>query len=407
MKIIMKKSIFPKVLMSLLIIVMVLASGCNGMPGLPGMSGATEPTADATAQPITEMDGNITAEGKLVPKDSVQLAFTTSGQVAEVLIKEGDLIKKGETLARLSGRKQLEAAIAAAEFELFSAQQALQALEDDLGTAQNQALAAVNTARQAVHDTERRANSLGGVADKNDIDIANTQVIFAKNALDKAQENFDRYANYPEDNLIRAKLKVELANKQKEYDAAVRKYNALTGSASNFDREQAITDLAIAQTQLKLAQEKYDTLLKGPDPDAVANAKARITSAETQMAASKADLEKLDLIATIDGKVVASDLKPGITVTPGQPVIEIADFSEWDVDTDNLTEIEVVDVNIGQKVTVTPDALPDIKLSGEVIKISDTFEEKRGDITYTVRIKLNEVDPRLRWGMTVVVDFEQ
>jgi multidrug resistance efflux pump len=407
MKIIMKKSIFPKVLMSLLIIVMVLASGCNGMPGLPGMSGATEPTAEATAQPITEMDGNITAEGKLVPKDSVQLAFTTSGQVAEVLIKEGDLIKKGETLARLSGRKQLEAAIAAAEFELFSAQQALQALEDDLGTAQNQALAAVNTARQAVHDTERRANSLGGVADKNDIDIANTQVIFAKNALDKAQENFDRYANYPEDNLIRAKLKVELANKQKEYDAAVRKYNALTGSASNFDREQAITDLAIAQTQLKLAQEKYDTLLKGPDPDAVANAKARITSAETQMAASKADLEKLDLIATIDGKVVASDLKPGITVTPGQPVIEIADFSEWDVDTDNLTEIEVVDVNIGQKVTVTPDALPDIKLSGEVIKISDTFEEKRGDITYTVRIKLNEVDPRLRWGMTVVVDFEQ
>jgi multidrug resistance efflux pump len=403
----MKNPILPTFLISLSIIFMSLLGGCNGMPGLPGKSEATDPTAEATAKPITEVNSIITAEGKLVPKDSVQLAFTTSGQVAEVLVKEGDLIKKGDVLARLSGRKQLEAAIATAEFELFSAQQAQKALEDDLSTAQNQALSAVNAARQAVHDAERRVNGLGGIADKNDIDIANTQVIFAKNDLDKAQDNYARYATYPEDNLIRAKLKVELANKQKEYDAAVRKYNSLTGSASNFDRDQATTDLAIAQTQLKLAQENYDTLLKGPDPDAVANATARITTAETQLAATKADFEKLDLIATMDGKVVSNDLKPGKTVTPGQPVIELADFSEWDVDTDNLTEIEVVDVNLGQKVTIVPDALPDVKLSGEVIKISDTYEEKRGDITYTVRMKLNEIDPRLRWGMTVVVDFEK
>jgi multidrug resistance efflux pump len=403
----MKNPILPTFLISLSIIFMSLLGGCNGMPGLPGKSEATDPTAEATAKPITEVNSIITAEGKLVPKDSVQLAFTTSGQVAEVLVKEGDLIKKGDVLARLSGRKQLEAAIATAEFELFSAQQAQKALEDDLSTAQNQALSAVNAARQAVHDAERRVNGLGGIADKNDIDIANTQVIFAKNDLDKAQDNYARYATYPEDNLIRAKLKVELANKQKEYDAAVRKYNSLTGSASNFDRDQATTDLAIAQTQLKLAQENYDTLLKGPDPDAVANATARITTAETQLAATKADFEKLDLIATMDGKVVSNDLKPGKTVTPGQPVIELADFSEWDVDTDNLTEIEVVDVNLGQKVTIVPDALPDVKLSGEVIKISDTYEEKRGDITYTVRMKLNEIDPHLRWGMTVVVDFEK
>ena len=395
------------ILISLSIIVSSLLAGCNGMPNIPGMSKAVDSTPEATPEPISEENSSITAEGKLVPKDSVQLAFAANGQVDEVLVKEGDLIKKGDVLARLSGRKQMEAAIAAAEFELFSAQQALKSLDDDLSTAQNQALSAVNAARQAEHDAERKVSSLGGVADKNDIDIANTQVIFAKNNLDDAQKDYDRVASFPEDNLIRARLKVELANKQKEYDAAVRKYNALTGTASNFDLDQATTDLTIAQTQLKLAQDKYDILIKGPDPDDVANAKARISTAETQLSASKADLEKLDLIATMDGKVVSTDLKPGITVTAGQPVIELADFSEWDVDTDNLTEIEVVDVSIGQKVTVTPDALPDVKLNGEVIKISDTFEEKRGDITYTVRIALNEIDPRLRWGMTVVVDFEK
>jgi multidrug resistance efflux pump len=403
----MKNKTLLTILISLSIIVSSLLAGCNGMPNIPGMSKAVDSTPEATPEPISEENSSITAEGKLVPKDSVQLAFAANGQVDEVLVKEGDLIKKGDVLARLSGRKQMEAAIAAAEFELFSAQQALKSLDDDLSTAQNQALSAVNAARQAEHDAERKVSSLGGVADKNDIDIANTQVIFAKNNLDDAQKDYDRVASFPEDNLIRARLKVELANKQKEYDAAVRKYNALTGTASNFDLDQATTDLTIAQTQLKLAQDKYDNLMKGPDPDDVANAKARISTAETQLSASKADLEKLDLIATMNGKVVSTDLKPGITVTAGQPVIELADFSEWDVDTDNLTEIEVVDVSVGQKVTVTPDALPDVKLNGEVIKISDTFEEKRGDITYTVRIALNEIDPRLRWGMTVVVDFEK
>jgi hypothetical protein len=66
----------------------------------------------------------------------------------------------------------------------------------------------------------------------------------------------------------------------------------------------------------------------------------------------------------------------------------------------------VVEVQLGQKVTVVPDALPDLELAGTVEEISDTFQEKQGDVTYTVRIRLDEVDPRLRWGMTVVVTFE-
>jgi multidrug resistance efflux pump len=74
-------------------------------------------------------------------------------------------------------------------------------------------------------------------------------------------------------------------------------------------------------------------------------------------------------------------------------------------ETDDLTEIEVVDVELGQKVTIIPDALPELEASGSVTKISQVSEEKRGDITYTVRVKLDETDPRLRWGMTVVITF--
>ena len=70
-------------------------------------------------------------------------------------------------------------------------------------------------------------------------------------------------------------------------------------------------------------------------------------------------------------------------------------------------ELEVVDVTLGQKAVVEPDAIPGLELEGTVDKIADVFVEKRGDITYTVRIKLEEVDPRLRWGMTVAITFKE
>ena len=109
----------------------------------------------------------------------------------------------------------------------------------------------------------------------------------------------------------------------------------------------------------------------------------------------------------MDGKVVDLDLNPGEQVSPGRPVITLADFSQWYVETDNLTEIEVVDISLDQVVEIIPDALPEITFTGKVESISDTFEEKRGDITYTTRILVDEIDPRLRWGMTVVVSFEE
>jgi hypothetical protein len=56
-------------------------------------------------------------------------------------------------------------------------------------------------------------------------------------------------------------------------------------------------------------------------------------------------------------------------------------------------------------VTVTPDALPDLKLNGVVESISQLYEQKFGDITYTAKILMKDTDPRLRWGMTVSVQF--
>ena len=48
----------------------------------------------------------------------------------------------------------------------------------------------------------------------------------------------------------------------------------------------------------------------------------------------------------------------------------VADFSSWVVKTDNLTEVDVVNVKVGQKVEIVLDALPDVTLTGEVTHIN-------------------------------------
>ena len=167
----------------------------------------------------------------------------------------------------------------------------------------------------------------------------------------------------------------------------------------------ANASLAVAQAQLALAEQTYEDLKDGPDPDDLAAVESRITAAETGLTAARAAFENLELLAPFSGTVVDLQLKVGEQVSAGMLVVLLADISEWMVETDDLTEIEVPEIRVGQSVTVTPDALPDLELSGTVESISDLFEEKRGDITYTVRIRLNEEDERLRWGMTVVVTF--
>ena len=134
---------------------------------------------------------------------------------------------------------------------------------------------------------------------------------------------------------------------------------------------------------------------------------ARIKAAEAALVATEIVLEELELIAPIAGKVIDLNVKAGEWAEANQPLIQLADTSQWIVETDDLTENDIPSVYPRQPVIVTPDALLDLELNGQVESISDLFVEKRGDVTYTARLLLNETDPRLRWGMSVLVTFEK
>lgn len=416
-----------KTLLSVIILLVaaLLLAACGSPAGQSGN--------DPTVVPVVQ-DFGVMAEGRLVPRESVQMSFVTGGQVAEILVAEGALVKSGDVIARLGNREPLDANLAAAELALLSAQLELSGARMELLNAQKmradldenwptlltQAQQELIDARQSVHDSQRALNYKTSSAPQFDIDVAWSQVVLAQDALEDAEEKFEPYQNKPEDNLVRANYQSKLAQAQKAYDAAVRNYNAAKGTANEFDITQAEASFDTAQARLEQAQKNYNDLVDGPAHDDVALADAgveaaqarlaaaegRVTSAQRDIAAAQAALADMDLVAPLDGAMVNLDLIVGEQVSPGVPVAVVADFSQWFVETDNLTEIEVVNIAENQAVSIVPDALPDVVLTGNVERVEDLFEEKRGDITYTTRIRVDEADPHLRWGMTVVVTFQ-
>ena len=297
------------------------------------LSACSAGAAEDTAEPITAQPNLLIAEGRLMPVNTLDQSFLLPGQVAEVLVQDGETVQAGQVLARLEDSPEAVLALARAQQEVLAAQQALDTLRSSAEVTLAQAQVAVFT---------------------------------SQNQLEAAQEAFDADAT---------------------------------------DENQALLDQAAAlleQAEANLAELDAND---GIDPDLLAAATARLLSAEAGAASAQAALDALQLKSTLAGAVVDLSLQPGQRVAAGQPGITIADFSTWVVETQNLTEIELVSVAVGQQVEIVLDALPDLTLRGEVTHINARYTEARGDITYTATIALSETDARMRWGMTAAVQF--
>ncbi|NUM48630.1 MAG: efflux RND transporter periplasmic adaptor subunit [Anaerolineales bacterium] len=415
---------------------------------------STAQTATPEADPLETFVPGVNATGEIVPEQYASLSVTTPGVVETVFVREGDLVEAGQLLLQIKGGEQAQAAVTAAQLELTNARNALDdlyentdliaanalktaqdtenALEDLLNRELQEALAlkAIADAEKLIEDTERIYNYTITTADQADIDLQKAQVILAKDALDKAIEDFEPYENKPEDNLIRANLLGRKAAAQQAYDDAVRRLNALLGTGDEVDIAVAQADYETAQAQLLEAQrdyervqegpmegdiavleakiasayEDYDTYKEGPDPADVAAAEARIANAEAQLAAAQAALDDLQLLAPFSGTISELNIKDSEWVSPGAPVIVLADLNSLQVETTDLSEIDVAKIAPGDTVRITFDALPDT-IAGTVVRISPKAAQGSG-VNYTVTIALTEQLDGLRWGMTAYMDLE-
>ena len=362
-------------------------------------------TLEELPEVIKSADGVI-AKCKLVPKQFVDLSFNTNGLINEVLVQEGDTVSEGQVLARLGKLEQIRASIASAELDVLNAQQTLDELYTNAPVEAAEALKELADTPVEVVNAERQLQGLTqGEVSQADIDIARANVAFAEKKRDDAWKAYEPYANKPEESLARANLLTKYSEAQKEYDAAVRKLNQLEGTASEAKIAQAEADLALARVRYENAQRRYEILKNGPEPDKVALANAQLTNAEAQLDSAQAALNDVELKSPFSGTIVSSDLVKGQYVAPGVPVIKVADFTDWQVETTNLTELNIVYLQEGNRALIVFDALPDLQLPGTLTRIQSLGENLQGDIVYKAVFNLDQIDDRLKWNMTCSADI--
>jgi HlyD family secretion protein len=164
--------------------------------------------------------------------------------------------------------------------------------------------------------------------------------------------------------------------------------------------EQRSGALGATQALVEEAQANLNRLRAGASERDLAVAGAEVQRAQATVKLAQVARDETELRAPFSGIVATLDLKTGEYVAPGAPSVHLADLAAWQIETTDLTELDVVRVRAGSSVTMTFDAIPGLELSGRVSRIRALGENKQGDITYVVTITPDRQDGRLRWNMT-------
>jgi multidrug resistance efflux pump len=371
---------------------------------LSACGSGVEAAAESTPIPTVVADTAIIAEGRLEPIHYVDIAFNANGTVSEVLVSEGEQVKEGDVIARLENSESKQADVANAEQDFLEAQNAFDGAEAT-------ALGKLAEAHEAVRKAQNDFDNFDIPSDLRNMGTREALSYTAAN-LEEARVAFEPYKYLKErlewemrnDNPNKLNEQVYRStakNLKKQLDDAWAEYNKAIKWAT---LESALES---SQAERDQSQKEYDTLSTGSDSGEKAIAEATYEAARANLAAARAALADVELTAPFDGTVAGLKVKGGESVTPGQIVVSVADFSGWIVKTTDLTELDVVDIAEGQAVNITLDAIPDETLDGKVQMIGQNYSEKQGDVVYEVTVALTESLSNMRWGMTSVVKFNK
>ena len=371
----MKKNILKYITLTALLALALSACG-----GGQQVTATPEPAGDAIAS------GDVIAEGRLEPIRATNLTFQARGVVEEVFVQAGDTVSEGDVLVRLSNA-------GAAEAQVLVAQNAYDTLLRNESGDRARLWDAYMKAQVARAAAEKKWEDLDVDAIDDRIEELEGDIEDLKDELQDAQDEFDKYKDLDKDNSKRKTAEDDLEGAQEALNDKVRELEAEVRSR---DEVRSAYDAALAAEAE--AKYQYEISLDGPNADQLAIAKANVDAAKDTLASYV-------ITAPFDGVVADVNVKAGEQVGADTRAVSIADYSGWYVETTDVTELEVVNLSVGQTVSIRPDALPDLELTGTVTEISNAFTQQGGDILYTVRIRVDGSDPRLKWGMTVETIF--
>ncbi len=166
--------------------------------------------------------------------------------------------------------------------------------------------------------------------------------------------------------------------------------------------EQVSKELAVSQGTLRAATEEARMVEKGARPERIAAAEAEVARLETKAANVTRQLAACDLRAPISGVVVTAglDSRTGERIASGGDLLEIADTDDLVVDV-SVLESEIGDVQPGQRLEMRLAAYPDRSFRGKVVEIAPIASlDDLGRAHFRVRCTVDSEQGLLRPGMT-------
>lgn len=305
---------------------------------------ATEPAASVVALNVAE---TVEASGSLEAQPFASLSWETDGVVEEVYVQVGDQVKEGDVLMKLK-TTSVSSGIISAQADLVNAQEEL----DELLSSSDTELA------QIVID------------------------------LKDAQEEYDKAVNYlhylqTSQKVPQSETRLILQTKRNSW-MYIYKTKTFKGPAPEDWIIEAENDLALKKAELEDLQRDYDLLKDGPNAQDVRAAQARVDAAQVIV-------DSLSIIAPFDGEVLSVDSRVGEVVDTGELSVNLANLDHLYVET-QVDESDIARVKLGNPVTATLDAVPDLTLTGKVAAINPVGEVVSGLVKYNVRIELDKVD---------------
>ena len=146
---------------------------------------------------------------------------------------------------------------------------------------------------------------------------------------------------------------------------------------------------------------RADTLFKLTDSPLtlkIENLRLQREAAAKSLEEAKQQRENLIVVAPCDGTIATLGISEGDEISSGAMLCSILEGEDMNL-TIAVDELDVVEVEVGQKVKITVDALSDAEMDGEVYKIAPVGSNSGGVTTYDVELTFDAEGSGVRSGM--------
>lgn len=345
---------------------------------------------------IAEIDEVAATIGEVVPVGAVkQVQHLEGGIIADVLVKEGDLVQAGDVLVRLDG-KQVEAELrsrragaAALDLEIRRHRAFVDDRLDDFGDVdpQYRGLAAHQRAilRQQLLSRESKAAVLESRIDQRRSDLT---------VLARERTSLERQAALVAEQLdMRRQLLAKGLVSRIVFLETDRELTRLRGEIERVKAQTAIANQSITEARGRLVE--TDDELAQDAMKELGDAAGELAQVREEIASLTDRFNRLQITAPVAGVVKGLEANTiGGVIGSGDVVAEIVPIDAEMIVETRISTQDIGHIQIGQDVTVKVTTYDFAKyggIDGRLEQISaSTFEDKEGDTYYTGRISLTQ-----------------